>query len=151
MEASEFRVAFGRLAKQNGYRSVGTYWVRSFPSTIVAVGLQRSGYSPRYYVNLKVWMQGFANASYTVNRTLLRDPGHIFRREPPDYADALDLENDMVPDSRLARLRQLFDDFIGPLTEACSTRQGIWALAREQPNMIYLLPEVRKHLQGAEA
>jgi hypothetical protein len=133
METKEFRKLLGELAEQSGFSPANSAWLRVTPETIVAVDLQRSAYSQRYYLNFRVWVQGFWNRSCSVSDELLRDTGDIFRREPPEFSDVFDLENSIDPSARKLRREELFWALINPISDAFATREGFALLrANEQ-------------------
>jgi hypothetical protein len=147
METQESRRSFDALARQSGFaRARGANWVRQSPETVVAINLQRSNYGRSYYVNFKVWMQGFAGRTYVVDNDLLSGTGHIFRRTPRDYEAALDLESELAQVDRLASLAEMFSTLLAPLARAFETQDGIRRCALEQPGEIFLLPAVREYL-----
>jgi hypothetical protein len=125
---------------------VKSAWLRVTSESIIAIDLQRSSYGRIYYLNFRVWVQGLWNRAYTVDDELLRDTGDIFRREPPEFSEALDLESSLDPIARKRRLEELFRSFVSPLSEAFATREGIRAFVRERAEMICLLPAVREQL-----
>jgi hypothetical protein len=147
METSEFRRVFDTLARTSGFAPArASNWVRENAETIVAINLQRSNYGRLYYVNFKVWLQGFAGRTFVVNDDLLREPGHIFRRAPQEFSTALDLESDLTQQARLASLEELFDRSLVPLSAVFETREQICRFAREHPDEIFLLPAIREYL-----
>jgi hypothetical protein len=92
-----------------------------------------------------------ATFRHHIDELLAREPGHIFRRAPREFADVLDLDTGLEEPERFARLDQLFSTFVGPISEALSTRDGIRRLARERPDVIYLLPAIRSELRPSDA
>ena len=136
------------IAQRHGFARVKSAWFRVGPETIVGLELQRSGYGGgKYYLNLKVWIQGIDNREYTVGELSARDSGHVFRREPPEFSAALDLASSLDDAAREGRLEELFRVFVSPTADALSTRRGIWRSAHSDPALVFLLPAVREHLQ----
>ena len=148
METAAFRRTVDALAQRDGFSRLKSAWFRVGAETIIGLGLQRSGYGGRrYYLNLKVWIQGIDNRAYTVGELSARDSGHVFRREPPEFSAVLDLESSLDDATREGKLEELFRVFVGPAAEALSTRNGIWRSAHSDPALVFLLPAVKEHLQ----
>ena len=145
MEPSKLRRVIDALASEGGFSKTRSIWFRVTPETIVGLGLQRSGYSQLYYLNLNVWIQGLWNRSYSVSE-VVGETGHIFRREPPEFSDAFDLDNDIKPSVREARIQELFRSLVIPLSLELGTRAGIREVARREPAVIHVLPAVREQL-----
>src|SRR5690606_4384762 len=103
-----------------------------------------SGSASLYYLNIKVWLKRHLNGREFDPG---RETGHIFRREPPEFASALDLNSELDDASRTAQLEQLFDRFLLPLTKSLSTRAGILSAAAAHPPQIYLLPSAKSMLE----
>src|SRR5687767_12640014 len=81
MDTATFRRTVDVLAQRNGFSRVKSVWFRVGTETIIGLELQRSGYGGRrYYLNVKVWIQGINNRVYTVDELSSRDSGHVFRR-----------------------------------------------------------------------
>jgi hypothetical protein len=148
MDTATFRRTVDALAQRNGFARVKSVWFRVGAETIIGLDLQRSGYGGRrYYLNLKVWIQGINNRTYTIAELSHRDSGHVFRREPPEYSDVLDLESSLDDAPREAKLEELFRTFVRPAADALATCDGIWRSAHRSPALVFLLPSVREHLQ----
>jgi hypothetical protein len=148
MDTATFRRTVDALAQRSGFSRVKSVWFRVGAETIIALELQRSGYGGRkYYLNVKVWIQGIDNRVYTVDDLSSRDSGHVFRREPPEFSAVLDLESPLDDATREVKLDELFRDFVNPVADALSTREGIWRSAHRNPALVFLLPSVKKHLQ----
>ena len=148
METASFRSAVDALAQRNGFSRVKSAWFRVGEETIIGLELQRSGYGGRkYYLNVKVWIQGIGNRRYAVRELSARDSGHVFRREPPEFSAVLDLESSLDDAAREGKLEELFRVFVSPVADALSTRRGIWRSAHADPALVFLLPAVKEHLQ----
>ncbi len=123
-------------------------WFRVGAETIVGLELQRSGYGGRqYYLNVKAWIQGMNNRTYSVDDLPATDLGHVFRREPPEFSAVLDLDSPLNDATRAAKLDELFRVFVSPLTNDLLTYEGILRSGNRKPALLFLLPSVREHLQ----
>ena len=148
METAAFRRTVDGLAQRDGFSRARSGWFRVRAETIIGLELQRSGYGGRsYYLNLKVWIQGIDNRMYSVGELSARDSAHVFRREPPEFSNALDLTSSLDDAARESKLEELFRVFVSPAADALSTRNGIWLSAHNDPALVFLLPAVREHLQ----
>src|SRR5262245_40815130 len=123
MDSSKLRRLISELATQGGFSKTKSAWFRVTPETIVGLDLQRSGYSRLYFLNLKVWVQSLWDDRYSAS-DLIGETGHIFRREPREFSDALDLENEFPPGIREARIEELFRTFVVPLSRQLGSREG---------------------------
>ena len=106
MDTVTFRRTVGALAQHNGFAKAKSRWFRVSPETTIALELQRSGYGMKYYLNVMVWIQGFGNRAYDLNE-LSTNAGHLFRREPPEFSDVLDLETSLHDATRQGKLETL--------------------------------------------
>ena len=150
METATFRRTVDALAQHIGFSRIKSVWFRVGAETIIGLELQRSGYGGRqYYLNVKVWIQGINNRTYTVSELSSRDSGHVFRREPREFSAVLDLESSLDDATREGKLEELFRVFVQPVADALSTRAGIWLSAQSDPPLVLLLPRVKEHLQRA--
>lgn len=143
MDSQSLRVMFGALAEQAGYSTHESIWFRVSLETVVALDLQKSSYSRMHYLNIRVWINGSWTRTRGIDE-LLVESGDIFRREPPEFSAALDLENSIDPPDRRAMLEQLFRTFLVPFTEMTGTLTGI--RRAQDAGLVYLLPVIRKQL-----
>jgi hypothetical protein len=143
MDSQSLRDMFGVLAEQGGYSKLKSSWFRVNPETVIALDLQKSSYSSLHYLNIRVWIKGFWTRTRDIEE-LLVESGDIFRREPPEFSQALDLENSMDPAGRQAMIEQLFRTFLTPLTELTASLTGI--RRAQDAGLVHLLPVIRKHL-----
>jgi hypothetical protein len=145
MDTKEFRRIVGDLAKRAGFTRTDSVWLLAGEESLIGLQLQRSNNASLYYLNIKVWLKRHIDGrAFDPGR----EAGHIFRREPPEYAPALDLNSEFDDSSRITQLEQLFDDFLLPLAKALSTRAGILNAAAAQPPQIYLLPSAKSMLEA---
>src|SRR5256885_6384060 len=90
MNSKEFIKVFDEVAKANGFEKSFGGWFLESPESIVVLDLQRSDYSDCYMLNIKIYVQGIFDNSYTKNKNLVKkDIGHIFRRQPAEFKEVL--------------------------------------------------------------
>lgn len=144
MEVKQFKELFRTIAEENGFKTEFGGWFKESNECIVALDLQRSNFSTLYYLNIQIFVQRLFGESYVIGKELLRNPGTVFRRQPNDYNDALDLNLVVSSVGRTQRLEELFRDFLVPFTEKALTVSGLKELAKE--NQVFLLPRVKEKL-----
>lgn len=145
METAAFRKLIDVLARRHGFTKTKASWLRDMPDILFALELQRSAYGRQYYLNIKVWLKDLLGQAYKVGE-IPKDSGHIFRREAPEFSEALDLESPLTESARNVRLNALFGEFLDPLLESLSSHEGILRCANATPPRIFLLPNIREHL-----
>lgn len=139
MENKIFRKTLNTIAKNNGFESVYNGWFRESQECIVSLYLQKSGYSNLYYLNIRIFVQGFYDKTYIKSKDLdYKEGGGIFRRQPIEYDNAFDLENLCSDEKRIEDLQRLFKEFLVPYTDKALSKNGILELYKRQE--IFLLP-----------
>ncbi len=143
----EFKKIFGEIAKANGFESDFGGWFKNSTECIIALNIQKSNYGNYYNINIKIYVQGIFGNVYVKNKELVKkDIGDIFRREPPNYSDAINFENTMEDDVRIQKMQEMFKEFIVPFTAKALSKSGITALA--EAGEIALLPAVEKEINN---
>ena len=110
--------------KNHGYSKRSGSWYRAQDETVAVVNLQRSNYSPRYYLNVALWLSTLGSEPYPkehqchvrtrLNRLL--DDGDVFEA-------ALDLDEPIEHGDRVSTISEALavaDD----LLRACSSLDG---------------------------
>ena len=70
--------------------------------------------------------------------------GHLFRREPPEYAEVFDLESSILDSERELRLRDFFSKFLQPFLCSVVTIAGI--TEQEKRNELHVFPAVKAQM-----
>jgi len=148
MDNKTFKHIFGMIAKKNGFESAFGGWFKQSEECIFTIQLVRSNFGNYYMVDIKVNVQGTFGNRYVKSKSLLRDIGDVFRREPKEFEAALNLEQQMEDEERKQKLESLFKDFLIPFSEKVLTIHGIKDLAKK--GEIYLLPAVKEELEKLE-
>src|SRR5699024_413920 len=105
--------------------------------------LQKSSFSNSYYLNIKVFIQGAFERTYTPNKDLIKSSmGHITSQIRDK--EILDLDEPINDEKRKADLAKLFSDFIVTFTDKALSKSGIRELADK--GEITLLPAVKEEL-----
>jgi hypothetical protein len=145
METNEFKKIFGAISKESGFDRAFEGWFREFPEVIHVLALQRSNFGKYYYLNIKLFIQGTFGNTYVKSKKLVKiDCGNIFLRQPNEYSNLLDLDLPLEDDERAEGLRQLFREYIIPLSNETTTRNGIIELHKKGD--LFILPAVREQL-----
>jgi hypothetical protein len=146
MEKSELKTEFDRLAKGNGFEKFGGGWILETKDSLVALDLQNSNYGNYLDLNLKIFVKGLFGKDYVKSKDLVKkEIGNIFLRQPKEFGACLNLEEFFPSDEeRKKRLYELFDKFILPVSQGCSTKQGILDLGKS--GQFKILPAVYDEL-----
>jgi hypothetical protein len=143
MDSKEFKKLFGEVAKSNGFESAFGGWFKDSAESIVVLELQKSSFANSNYLNVKVFIQGAFDRTYTPNKDLIKSSmGHITNQIRDK--EILDFDEPMDDDKRKGKLGQLFSEFIVPFAEKALSKSGIKELADK--GEITLLPAVKEEL-----
>ncbi|MFZ4863448.1 DUF4304 domain-containing protein [Sphingobacterium sp. Mn56C] len=143
MDSKEFKKLFGEVAKSNGFESAFGGWFKDSAESIVVLELQKSSFANSNYLNVKVFIQGAFDRTYTPNKDLIKSSmGHITNQIRDK--EILDFDEPMDDDKRKGKLGQLFSEFIVPFAEKALSKSGIKELADK--GEIILLPAVKEEL-----
>jgi hypothetical protein len=146
MNSKEYKKTFGKIAKDNGFDSAFGSWFKQSSDCIFVIELQKSNFGDYYEMNVKTFIQGAFNKSYVKNKDLAKkDMGDVFTRQPVEFRDVLDFDDEMSEEERILKTKRLFNDFIIPFSDKALSISGIKKLA-EQKN-VFLLPAVEKELE----
>jgi hypothetical protein len=147
METTAFRKLMDSLAKSHGYSKAGAAWFQDKPTFLFVLELQRSSYGRQYFLNIKVWLKDVPGFSAKAGE-VPEGSGHIFRREGPEFSEALDLDSLLPESDRAAKIEALLTECVDPLLESFGSRDGILRCANSTPPKIFLLPNIREHLSA---
>lgn len=143
MDSKEFKKLFGEVAKANGFESAFGGWFKDSAESIVVLELQRSSFANSNYLNVKVFIQGAFDRTYTPNKDLIKSSmGHITNQIRDK--EILDFDEPMDDEKRKEKLEQLFSKFIVPFSDKALSKSGIRELAEK--GEITLLPAVKEEL-----
>jgi hypothetical protein len=144
MNTIEFKKLFGNFAQINGFEFAFKGWFKQSKECIMVLDLQKSSYGSNYYLNIKIYVQGTFGQNYHKSAELLKNVGDFFRRQPKEYEEIFNLENNIDDVSRKVKLESFFTSFLNPFTEKGLTKQGIKELI--QQGELALLPAVKSEL-----
>lgn len=143
MDSKEFKKLFGEVAKSNGFESAFGGWFKDSAESIVVLELQKSSFANSNYLNVKVFIQGAFDRTYTPNKDLIKSSmGHITNQIRDK--EILDFDEPMDDEKRKEKLEQLFSKFIVPFSDKALSKSGIRELAEK--GEITLLPAVKEEL-----
>ena len=146
MESKDLKKVIGEVAKRNCFKLVNSNWVKESEETIMVLNLQKSNFSNKYYLNIRVFIKGLFDKFIKIDKTVLKnDTGDVFRRTPPEFDPVLDLENDIELSLRIEEIEKLFNSFIIPFSYDALSIKGLLDLYRR--NQINLLPAVKDALE----
>lgn len=147
MESKDLKKIIEEVAKRNCFKLVNSNWVKESEETILVLNLQKSNFSNKYYLNIRVFIKGLFDKFIKIDKTVLKnDTGDVFRRTPPEFDPVLDLENDIELSLRIEEIEKLFNSFIIPFSYDALSIKGLLDLYRR--NQINLLPAVKDALEN---
>lgn len=145
MESNDFKKLLDEVAKENGFEKAYEGWFKEFDEVILVLDLQKSNFGNNYYLNIKLYIQGAFGNVYVKSKKLVKiDGGDIFLRQPDNYSNLLDLDASLGNSERKAGIREMFNDFITPLSNKTSTKEGIKELYKK--GALFILPAVKEEL-----
>lgn len=143
MNSKEFKKLFGEVAKLNGFKSTFGGWFKDSAESVIVLELQKSSFSNSNYLNIKVFIQGAFERTYSPSKDLIKSSmGHITNQLRDK--EILDLDEPMDDEKRKVDLVRLFSDLIVPFTDKALSKSGIKELADK--GEITLLPAVKEEL-----
>ncbi|UZT99170.1 DUF4304 domain-containing protein [Chryseobacterium fluminis] len=146
MNSKEFKNIFGNMAKENGFLKAFSGWYKESPECIAILELQKSNFGDYYMLNIKIFIQGSFDRTYSPTKELIKSPlGHVNANETDEYRSIFNFDQPIDDSLRIERLRELFKNHIVPFTTKTSTRAGIKEL--ESKRQISILPVVKKELE----
>lgn len=146
MDNKIFKKKFDDIAKIHGFESLFGGWFKESPECVFVIELMKSNFGNYYQLSIKTFVNGVFDRHYKKNKDLVKkEIGNIFRGEPKEFKEALDLEILMDLKEREQKLHSLFKDFLVPFSEKALTQQGIYELAEK--GEIHLLPAVKEELE----
>lgn len=145
MNSKEFKTIFGHIAIANKFKKAYGGWFRESSECIAILELQKSNFGDYYQLNIKIFIQGVFDRSYSVSKDLIKSSlGHVNSNETNKYKSVLDFDEQMDDTKRKNLLEDLFKNHIVPFTNNTLTKLGIREL--EKKGEIYLLSAVKEEL-----
>ena len=116
MDNKKFKQLFNDVARLYDFeQAYGALFLES-PECIVVLELQKSYFGNYYELNIKSFVQGAFGNHYVKSKDLAKKyMGNCFGRQPSEYNDIFDLEEDMEDECRKERLEYFFKNFLAPL------------------------------------
>ena len=116
MDNKKFKQLFNDVARLYDFEQAYGAWFLESPECIVVLELQKSYFGNYYELNIKSFVQGAFGNHYVKNKDLAKKyMGNCFGRQPSEYNDIFDLEEDMEDECRKERLEYFFKNFLAPL------------------------------------
>lgn len=143
MNSKEFKSLFGSIAKDNDYLQAFSVWYKESPECIAVLELQKSKYGDYYMLNIKIFIQGSFDRSYSPTKELIKSPMGDIGKQIID--DVLSFDKPMPDELRTERLKELFSNTIIPYVSKLMTKANIIDL--ESKGEIMLLSSVKKELE----
>lgn len=145
----ECKKTFGSIAESYGFRKMYSCWIKESPECIFVLLLQKSNFGNYYDLVIKIFIQGVFGHHYTLDKnTLINDVGDVFLRQPKEYNSIFDLDQPTDVGIWREKMKNLFTDYIIPLSEATSTKSGILELHHNRK--LTLLPAIEEELHRKE-
>ena len=116
MDNKKFKQLFNDVARLYDFEQAYGAWFLESPECIVVLELQKSYFGNYYELNIKSFVQGAFGNHYVKSKDLAKKyMGNCFGRQPSEYNDIFDLEEDMEDECRKERLEYFFKNFLAPL------------------------------------
>jgi hypothetical protein len=146
MEASEFKVLLGDVAKAHGFTAAHGGWYRETPAALFVLNLQKSNFGNYFELNLKLFLGHELPSSSAEFKKLVKSlSGDIFRRQPEEYREAFDLDAVVSAAGRKDLLDRMFTELVDRMVSASASPAGILRLRDE--GVVYLLPTAEARLK----
>jgi hypothetical protein len=144
MDSKIFKSIISDCAKKNGFIHLYGAWFKESDECIIVLCLQKSNLGHFYYLNIKIYVQGFLDRSFIISKDLVKNLGNVFTRQPKRYDKLFNLDGDIDKKQRKNELEHFFHDYIIPFSEKALSRAGIKELA--QLGEIGLFPAIQTEL-----
>jgi len=146
MDNKEFKKFFSEMGKIYGFKpAYGIFYIESTECLFV-LELQKSNFSNLYYLNMKIFIQGYFGRTYSKDKeTLKKHYGSVYTRLPDIYLYIFDLESDIPDTKRVEKMDNLFKEFIVPFSKKALFLRGIKELINE--NKLDLIPTELEELE----
>lgn len=146
MKSTELKKIIGKILKDNNFVTLNGNWFKESDETIVVLNLQKSNFSDKYYLNIRIFIKGlFCNFSKMDKKWIKNQIGDVFLRAPKEFDYILDMENNIGLEERIEKIQDLFNKFIVPFSSEAFSVAGIKSLYLK--SQINLLPAVKEALK----
>lgn len=146
MNNTQLKNAINGNATSHGFENKSGVWVKQSEDSIVIIELQKSNFGNQYDIIIKIFLKSILGLSNdSLLKFLKKHTGHIFKRQPPEYNELLDINNGLEDKERLDKLTFFFNDFVAMISNNALSISGIKNLAKR--GEIFLLPAIKKELQ----
>ncbi len=72
MESKDLKKIIEEVAKRNCFKLVNSNWVKESEETIMVLNLQKSNFSNKYYLNIRVFIKGLFDKFIKTDKTVLK-------------------------------------------------------------------------------
>lgn len=145
MQTKEFKKIFNEIACLHHFHADFGGWYKHSDNCLLALELQKSSYSPFYYLNIKIYIDGAFGRSCLPSKELVLDHnGNFSTRQPRQFRDVFDLEVPMGKNQREQLLEAFFTQFLDPFSEQALSISGIQKLLEKKE--LCLMKSVQKEL-----
>jgi len=126
MTKNQFKIIFDEVAQKFSFeRAYGAYF-KEFNEVMIMIYLMKSNYSNFYYLDIKVFIQGAFDKTYSKSKELVKkEVGQIFTRPPETYSKYFDLDQNLSDSEIEKGLNSMFVDFLLPFMESIKTKKQI--------------------------
>ena len=145
MDKIDFIKVFDDVAKSHGFVSKFGGWFFENEEAVAVLDLQKSKYGNYYDLNLKIFLIGVFKEQYEKSKALVKkDVGDIFSRQPLEYNEVFNLENNISIDRRRELLKTLFKVFVMPFLQQTMNKTSLKRAVSQ--NELFVLPAVKDAL-----
>lgn len=148
MDYVSLKSMVGEIAKDHGFRSAGGGWFMINDFVLIALNLQKSNYGRYADINLKIFLDmDVPRSGVELKPLITRLSGDIFRRQPRECNEALDLDSALDASARRTAIERFFAEIVDRVAVESSSASGLFSLRDE--GVLYLLPAVEDRLKRA--
>jgi Domain of unknown function (DUF4304) len=98
MDSKEFKKLFDQVAKANDFKKAFGGWYKETSECIAVLELQKSNFGNYYQLNIKIFIQGIFERTYSPNKDLIKSSmGHVNSNsnEIIEYINVFDFDEAM--------------------------------------------------------
>ena len=145
MESYDLKKMFGEISKRHSFEKKFNGWFKEGRECIVLLDLQKSKLGNYHQLMIKIYVQGVFGKKYIISKELIKDTGDVFRGEPLEFKEFLNLNLLIDECVRKQKLEDLFNEFIIPFTNQALSKKGLKELEKQEK--VFLLPEIKQQLE----
>eukprot|EP01012_Entosiphon_sulcatum_P033915 TRINITY_DN42946_c0_g1_i1.p1 TRINITY_DN42946_c0_g1~~TRINITY_DN42946_c0_g1_i1.p1 ORF type:complete len:161 (+),score=18.46 TRINITY_DN42946_c0_g1_i1:430-912(+) len=129
MNNKEFKVIFGKIAKEYGFLKAYGGWYKQSDECIAILELQKSNYGDYYMLRGKIFVQGSFGSTYTLSKDLIKSSlSDLGFDETPEYRSIFNFDQQIDDTKRIEDLGNLFKCHIVPFSNKGLSKNGIMEL-----------------------